>query len=216
MFMSIRLAIACAATVWGVITWWVIPDDPADSVEIAAEVVGSTAPHLLAVSTTTTSAAPAVATVEARVVRGSAFQVLSTTTIAEPLPEWDGLIPAVYGEGSGCTRQQATIVAWHVWMAGGSDLTVEWMLQMMSRESTCDPAAHNGNRSTGDDSYGLCQINRLAGWFDDGQLLEDVNPLWFANDFDYNVAACVKLWRECGKGPWNYGSYYCSTPEELR
>ena len=211
MFMSVRLVVAFAATVWGAVTL-LLPDDP--SPQIAAEVVSS-GPHLLAESTTT-SAAPSTVPTLRPAERGSAFQVLSTTTIPEPLPEWDGLIPAVYGAGSGCTRQRASIVAWHVWMAGGSEMTVEWMLAVMSRESTCDPAAHNGDRSTGDDSFGLCQINRLAGWFDDGELLADVDPYRFADDFAYNVEACVRLWAHCGRGPWNYGRYYCATPEELR
>ena len=156
-------------------------------------------------------ASPSVVEVTSTAVRGTAVQVETTTTIPEPR-RWTGPIPAHYGEGSACTPEQATIVAHHMWHYGASDDTVEWMLGTISRESTCDPAAHNGNRGTGDDSWGLCQINALAGWFDTGQLLGDVDPNRFANDFEYNANACARLWSACGRGPWNYGNYYCKEP----
>lgn len=137
----------------------------------------------------------------------------STTTTLPGPPAWTGPLPEHYGAGSGCTPAEATIVAHHMWDRGASDDTVEWMLATISRESTCDPAAHNGNRNTGDDSYGLCQINALAGWFRDGQLLDDIDPNRFANDFEHSAYACATLWAECGRGPWNYGDYYCRTPD---
>lgn len=155
---------------------------------------------------------PAVATVTAAPRRSVAVQVETTTTIPEPR-RWTGPIPAYYGAGSACTPAQATIVAHHMWHHGASDATVTWMLDTISRESTCDPAAHNGNRRTGDDSWGLCQINALAGHFSPGGIVADYDRHRFAVDFEHNAAACAELWSVCGRGPWNYGNYYCRTPD---
>lgn len=181
--------------------------------EVETEPMASLAPTTT--TTTTTTTAPLVAEVTSRPTRGVPVQVETTTTIPAPRV-WEGPIPAHYGAGSGCSPEEATVIAQSLWDRGADDDTVEWMLGMVSRESICDPAAHNGNRSTGDDSWGLCQINALAGWFSSQGLLSDVDPHRFASDFAYNVDACVRLWVECGRGPWNYGNYYCRAPEELR
>jgi len=153
----------------------------------------------------------AAAAVTATPLRGTAVQVETTTTIPEPR-RWTGPIPAYYGGDTGCTPAQAQIVADHYWRSGASDDTVLWALTMISRESTCNPAVINNNRRTGDDSWGLCQINVLAGHFRGDGIVADYDRYRFATDFEYNVAACVKLWTVCGRGPWNYGDYYCKTP----
>ncbi|NDB65805.1 MAG: hypothetical protein EB168_09080 [Euryarchaeota archaeon] len=140
----------------------------------------------------------------------------TTTTTTIPLPEWTGSIPEVYGDGSGCTQEEASIIARALWDRGASDETVTKMLRIISRESLCDPSAHNGNRNTRDDSWGLCQQNNLSGWFDEGKLLENYDRFAFAGNFAYNAESCAVMWEECGVGPWNYGNYYCSTPRELR
>ena len=140
---------------------------------------------------------------------------LSTTSTA-PLPEWTGSIPEVYGEGSGCTQEEASIIARAMWDQGASDDSVKKMLNIVSRESLCDPSAHNGNRNTMDDSWGLCQQNNLSGWFNEGKLLENYDRFAFADDFAYNAESCALMWSVCSVGPWNYGNYYCSTPRELR
>jgi len=134
----------------------------------------------------------------------------------EPTPAWGGNIPNHYGEGSGCTREQASIIAIAMWAEGANDDSVEWMLGTISRESHCNSSAYNGNRNTGDNSYGLCQLNTLAGFFRTGQILDGYDYNAFAEDFQLNAQACARLWAVCGKGPWNYGNYYCSTPSELR
>ena len=130
----------------------------------------------------------------------------------DQLIEWTGNIPQHYGDGSGCSREQSTIVANKMWDAKADDETVEWMLGVMSRESTCDPTVYNGNLETRDNSWGLCQINALAGFFKSDGLLGHYNPELFAVDFAYNADACVELWTLCGRGPWNYGNYYCDSP----
>ena len=140
----------------------------------------------------------------------------TSTTTTVPLPDWTGSIPEVYGEGSGCTQEEASIIARALWDRGASDDSVTKMLRIISRESLCDPSAHNGNRNTGDDSFGLCQQNNLSGWFDKGKLLENYDRFAFADDFAYNAESCAVMWAECSIGPWNYGNYYCSTPKELR
>jgi len=153
---------------------------------------------------------PAPATVQTRAVR---VQVPTTTTSTlPPLRQWEGPIPEQYGAGSGCTREEAGIVARAFWTRGATDDTVLWALGMISRESTCDSAAHNGNRRTGDDSWGLCQINALAGHFGSNGIVAWYDRFRFAVDFGYNADACAHLWSVCGRGPWNYGDYYCEQP----
>jgi len=140
----------------------------------------------------------------------------STTTTLVPLPVWEGSIPEVYGEGSGCSQAKANIIARAMWDRGANDDSVKNMLRIISRESLCDSSAHNGNTRTRDDSWGLCQQNNLSGWFNEGKLLENYDRFAFADDFAYNAESCAVMWAECGVGPWNYGNYYCSTPRELR
>lgn len=85
--------------------------------------------------------------------------------------------------------------------AGASVNTQDFFVFVAWRESRCEQTAHNGNRSTGDNSYGLFQINLLpnalgplmSSWgYDAGNLL---------NGFT-NVQAAVRLWQYCGQGPW--------------
>ena len=104
-----------------------------------------------------------------------------------------------------------------MWAVGANDTSVLWMLETISRESLCDPAAHNDNISgSGDDSWGLCQQNTLAGWWSTGGLLADYDRFSFATDFDLNARSCAAMWAECGRRPWIRGDYGCSLPEELR
>ena len=129
---------------------------------------------------------------------------------AEPREIHEG--PAHYGSGTECSQQMADIVAVAMWDVGAPDAAVERMLGVVSRESGCDSAAYNGNTATGDDSFGLCQINRRSGWFSRGQLLSGVDPLRFAGDPTYNAEACATLYERCGFGPWRYGNYGCARP----
>jgi len=156
-----------------------------------------------------TSSAAVVATAT----RGTAVQVETTiATTTTTLPRWISSIPEYYGPGSGCSQDEADIIARAFWSRGASDDTVMWALGMISRESTCDSAAHNGNRRTGDDSWGLCQINALAGHFSSNGIVAWYDRFRFAVDFGYNADACAHLWSVCGRGPWNYGDYYCEQP----
>lgn len=141
---------------------------------------------------------------------------LSTTSTTVALPTWEGSLPEVYGEGSGCTREEASIIARALWDLGANDDSVKKMLRIISRESLCDSSAHNDNTRTRDDSWGLCQQNNLSGWFNEGKLLENYDRFAFASDFALNAESCAVMWAECSVGPWNYGNYYCSTPRELR
>ena len=156
-----------------------------------------------------------VVTVTVTATRGQQQQVETTTTIPEPR-RWNGPIPAFYGGDTGCTPDEADIVARAMWSHGAVDESVEWMLEVISRESTCDPAAHNGNRGTGDDSWGLCQQNVLAGWFNPGGLLAEFDRYRFAVDFEHNAESCAVMWARCGRGPWTKGDYGCRVPVELR
>lgn len=162
---------------------------------------------------TETTAIPTTTTVEIP----ESTTTLPPPTTSEPevvLPVWEGEIAEVYGSGTGCTSEQASIIAREMWAVGAYDTDIEWMLQVISRESTCDSSAHNGNRSTFDDSYGLCQQNNLSGWFDDGELLENYDRFSFAADFELNAESCAVMWAACGRGPWNRGDYYCREPDK--
>lgn len=163
--------------------------------------------------TTTQPVRPAV-TVTTPPRRGTAVQVETTTTIPQPR-EWLGPLPSFYGGDTGCSRDEASTIARTMWKVGASDSSIEWMLSMISRESLCDPAAHNGNRRTGDDSWGLCQQNVLAGHFDSDGILAGFDRYQFATDFEYNAAACAHMWSICGRGPWTRGDYGCRQPAEL-
>ena len=187
-----------------------------DELEQRAVLAEATPPT---VALTPAAVPPTTTTTTTVVFRGASAKV---TVASEgegeyaPIREWEGSIPEIYGEGSGCTRGEATIIANALWDRGASDDSVKKMLRIISRESNCDSSAHNPNRATRDDSWGLCQQNNLSGWFDNGKLLENYDRFAFADNFAYNAESCAVMWEECGVGPWNYGSYYCSTPRELR
>jgi hypothetical protein len=125
---------------------------------------------------------------------------------------WTGPRPAYYGGGSGCSQANANLIANAMWNVGAQNWAVEQMLGIVSRESNCNSAAHNGNRRTGDDSWGFCQLNVLAGFFRSGQILSAYNPYSFAGNPSHNAAACAKLYSVCGFGPWIKGDYGCRRP----
>jgi hypothetical protein len=81
-----------------------------------------------------------------------------------------------------------------------------------SREAGCDNTVRNVNTDTADDSYSLCQLNAQAGHFGPHGILSDFNRWQTLKDFDYAAHACAHMWQECGRGPWNYGNYYCKEP----
>lgn len=71
---------------------------------------------------------------------------------------------------------------------------------VMWRESRCDGYAFNGNASTGDESYGLMQVNRYRGlgdWWDSGGFTVEVMRTPTGS-----IAAAATLWHACGWGPW--------------
>lgn len=145
-------------------------------------------------------------------VRGTQVQVNPPPSTSPPRREWTGAIPSYYGSTTGCSQANATLVAHAMWDVSANDQQVYRMLNIISRESGCDSAAYNPDRSTGDDSWGFCQLNSLAGFFRSGGILEDYNRWSFADDPRHNARACAALYAVCGFGPWNYGNYYCRRP----
>jgi hypothetical protein len=126
----------------------------------------------------------------------------TTTTTVPPLPQlptWTGPRPAYYGGNTGCSQGNANLIARAMWNVGASDWAVEQMLYIVSRESGCDSSAYNGNRRTGDDSWGFCQLNVLAGFFRSGQILAAYNPYSFAYNPWHNAQACAAYLFSC---PW--------------
>ena len=136
----------------------------------------------------------------------------TTTTTVPPLPTWTGPRPAYYGGNTGCSQANANLIARAMWNVGAANWAVEQMLYIVSRESGCDSSAYNGNRRTGDDSWGFCQLNTLAGFFRSGQILAAYNPYSFAYDPWHNAQACAALYARCGFGPWTKPTYGCRKP----
>jgi hypothetical protein len=145
-------------------------------------------------------------------VRGEQVQVNPPPSTSPPRREWTGSIPSYYGSTTGCTQANATLVAHAMWDVGANDQQVYRMLNIVSRESNCHSSAYNGNRRTGDDSWGFCQLNSLAGFFRPGGILEDYNRWSFADDPRHNARACAALYARCGFGPWIKGDYGCRRP----
>lgn len=134
-----------------------------------------------------------------------------TDTVPPPTYVWTGPIPAAY-VGLACPQHEADVIALRFLRAGASRSTVEWALYTISRESGCRHWLRNHNLSTGDDSFGLCQLNALAGHFGPNGVLAGWDRWRLLEDFSYNVDACVKMWTVCGRGPWNRDGYYCTRP----
>ena len=130
-----------------------------------------------------------------------------TTVVAA----WTGNIP-VYPGGRGCTQANANLIANAMWDVGANDSQVQKMLLIVSRESGCDSAAYNGNRKSGDDSWGFAQQNALAGFFRPGGILEDYNRYAFASDPALNARAVAAMYAVCGFHPWNKPNYGCRRP----
>lgn len=144
-------------------------------------------------------------------VTGSVAGWPTPTTTAPPAPGWNGRIPS-YRPGGACEKWKADSVARSMWNVGASNAAVERMLLIVSRESNCNSAAHNGNRGTGDDSWGICQLNALAGFFSSNGILGSFNRFAFASNFAHNADACAALYARCGFGPWIKGDYGCRRP----
>lgn len=71
------------------------------------------------------------------------------------------------------------------------------------RESGYDPAAYNGNAQTGDDSYGLFQINLLnGGWTDFLQAHGMKNPATSLRTVSGAVQAAKWIYDASGLQPW--------------
>ena len=124
---------------------------------------------------------------------------------------WTGSIP-VYPGGRGCTQANANLIANAMWDVGANDSQVQKMLLIVSRESGCDSSAYNGNRRTGDDSWGFCQQNALAGFFRPGQILAGYSRFNFASDPGLNARSCAAMYAVCGFHPWNKPNYGCRRP----
>jgi hypothetical protein len=97
---------------------------------------------------------------QARIV-GGAFVAAALAALAGP-----GGTPGAGGgpapgsvSANGFTPQQAALLAFQQGWRGNDLLAA---VAIMGRESDYNPFAHNPNRSTGDDSYGLFQINMLG------------------------------------------------------
>lgn len=138
-----------------------------------------------------------------------------TQVVVNPPPPpprvWTGNIPVQPG-GKGCSQANANLIARAMWDVGANDSQVRKMLLIVSRESGCDSAAYNGNRRTGDDSWGFAQQNSLAGFWDPGGILENYNRFAFATDPALNARAVAAMYAVCGFHPWNKPNYGCRRP----
>jgi len=144
--------------------------------------------------------------------QGASESKPNTTVSTNSGGVWQGSRPAYYGGNSGCSQHMADIIARAMWAQGANNDEVSYMLAIVSRESGCNSSAFNGNSATGDQSYGLCQINALAGFFKSGQILSGYSPGAFAENPKHNAEACAALWARCGFHPWQKGNYGCHRP----
>lgn len=97
------------------------------------------------------------------------------------------------------TAQQVAQIAYG---AGFRDADLVAVVAIAGRESKYDPSAHNTNATTGDDSYGLMQINmrgslgperrKLFGITTDAELFDPVT----------NMRAAYTLYKRSGLEPW--------------
>ena len=166
-----------------------------DQVEAVQDMVDTMVPSVVVVST-----------------QGASKPKPTTTVSVNSGGTWQGGRPAYYGGNSGCSQHMADIIARAMWARGANNNEVSYMLSVISRESGCNSSAFNGNSATGDQSYGLCQINALAGFFRSGQILSGYSPGAFAGNPKYNAEACAALWARCGFHPWQKGNYGCHRP----
>lgn len=83
-----------------------------------------------------------------------------------------------------------------------------WMISVAWRESRCQPDAHNGDRSTGDDSYGLFQINALGGLREELVKTCGISNPQVLLDGETNIACTGNLYRRYGYKPWDPGTYF--------
>jgi len=99
----------------------------------------------------------------------------------------------------------------------GKALKQAWAIAM--KESTGRPKSHNGNSGTGDNSYGLFQINMIGGLGDDRREkfeLKQNSELWnpvLNAKIAYYMSGGGEDWGSWGIGPNAYnggkaGSYY--------
>ncbi len=144
--------------------------------------------------------------------RGTQVQVNPPPVTSPPRREWTGAIPSYYGSTTGCSQANATLIAHAMWDVGANDAQVYQMLNIVSRESGCDSSAYNGNRRTGDESFGFAQQNALSGWFKPGQLLAEYDRYAFATDPALNARAVAAMYARCGFHPWNKPYYGCRRP----
>ncbi len=141
--------------------------------------------------------------------------VVETTTITAPAET----VPVTHAEpvqqvsGDRSTHPQCWWES-HIRSAfaivGASIEQQDYMVYVAWRESRCTETAHNGNRATRDDSYGIFQLNLLPGAL--GPLMNSWGyGAWNLLDGATNIEAAAKLFSYCnGYGPWVPGKYYCN------
>lgn len=87
--------------------------------------------------------------------------------------------------------------------AGLDPVAAAAFVSIAGRESGYNTGAHNGNRATGDDSYGLFQINLLnGGWTDFLKAHGLANPAQDLQTLDGSVRAAVAIYGSSGLHPW--------------
>lgn len=87
--------------------------------------------------------------------------------------------------------------------AGLDPVTAAGFVAIAGRESGYNTNAHNGNRSTGDDSYGLFQINLLnGGWTSFLQAHGLANPAQDLQTLEGSVRAVAAIYGSSGWNPW--------------
>lgn len=130
--------------------------------------------------------------------------------VLEGLPNGAGESPArgVEPAGKGSTKRYAPRYCdWMIPIMERHDLPL-WMTAVAHRESRCQAGVHNGDRSTGDDSYGLFQINTLGDLWDEVQGRCGVQAKKSLLEPETNIKCASALYRAYGYKPWDSGKYF--------
>jgi hypothetical protein len=84
----------------------------------------------------------------------------------------------------------------------------EWMTLVAWRESRCIASVSNRKRSTGDDSWGLFQINTLGSLWGEVRSRCGVSSREQLLDAGTNIVCASKLFSAYGYRPWHAGKYF--------
>lgn len=142
--------------------------------------------------------------------QGDLSDVLSGTPVtdAQPIDGPQGpTTPTTSAGGANIPTGKGNVAPGQLYQAltaaGFDPVHAAAFVSIAQRESGFNTAAHNGNRATGDDSYGLWQINLLnGGWGPFLQAHGIANPQAALQTLDGSIQALKAIYASSGMNPW--------------